>query len=412
MMAAGSPGSPRDTLAVIGGGRWARVIASVLANMDLPFNSTIIVSQSNPARLASALASDRRGPIAIVPTIGEALNRFGLKAAIIANAARVHVASAEQLIEAGIPVLIEKPAALTMAEAARLLELADANGVCVAPSLSFLHCSYLHRFAMMIGADKGKLRGLTLEWTDPTSEVRYDDPKSYDPGISVAQDVMPHVWSILGLAVGMPAGDVGVKSCRIARGGRWATYGLEVQGVPCLVTVRRDAPARRRFLKAEISSGEELAIDFTVEPGTILSGSTRFSADPGWTERPGPLWGQIQDFLAALKGRTAEPDTHALLGSVGLVERCDALLKQRQRNWLRLSRTESELHYALRDMLCGRFYKEGHGRPGDVRALDAWVAIAVRQFRASGGDVDIDSWTQQVSASAGMTLPLKNVSQG
>lgn len=383
----------RDTLAVIGGGRWARVIVSALANLESPFASTVVVSQSNAARLASALASSRTVRFAVVPTIGEALNRFHLGAAIIANAARAHAASAEQLIEAGVPVLIEKPAALTTTQAAHLLEMADANGVCVVPSLSFLHCSYLHRFGMMIAANKKKLRRLTLEWTDPASEVRHGERKSYDAGISVAQDLMPHVWSIIGLAVGTQAGHVEVGSCRIARGGCWASYRLEVHGVPCHVAVKRDAAARRRFLKAEMDCGEELAIDFTVEPGIIISGSTSFGGDPQWTERPGPLSGQIQDFFAA-RGRTAEPARQALLGSVALAERCDMLLKRRQREWLAPFRSERDLRYALQDLLSERFYKKRRARPGDARALDEWVANAVRQFRASAGGADIDALSE------------------
>src|SRR5262245_967863 len=125
-----------DTLAVIGGGRWARVITSVLVSSDLPFASVAVVSNSNAAVLSQALASTRFARFTIVPTIEEALRRFRVGAAIIANAARAHIGTAGNMIGVGVPVLIEKPAALAVEKARRLLEMADQNDVCAMPSLS------------------------------------------------------------------------------------------------------------------------------------------------------------------------------------------------------------------------------------------------------------------------------------
>src|SRR4051812_23024329 len=117
----------RDTLALVGGGRWARVIASVLADLELPFATVVVVSRSNAAILTQTFSASRFARFVVVPTIEEALNQFGLGAAIIANAARAHVVSAERLIGAGIPVLIEKPAVLSVKEGRRLLQMADRN---------------------------------------------------------------------------------------------------------------------------------------------------------------------------------------------------------------------------------------------------------------------------------------------
>jgi hypothetical protein len=183
-------------------------------------------------------------------------------------------------------------------------------GVCAMPSLTFLHCSYVDRFAKAIGADGERLKHLKLDWADPVTEIRYGDRKSYDPGISVAQDVVPHVWAILSQIARTPIQADGVKSCRIAAGG------------------------------------------------------------PQWAERSGPLSRQLQDFFSALNRRTAEPVAQALLGLVALAERCDALLKQRQRNWLARGRAEGDLHYALRDLLSPRFYEQAQAPPGDRHALE------------------------------------------
>jgi hypothetical protein len=134
-----------------------------------------------------------------------------------------------------------------------------------------------------------------------------------------------------------------------------------------------------------------LAIDFTVEPGTVTSGGATESGDPQWAAGVRPLARQIGEFLAARKAHTNEAATQALLGSVTLAERCHILLRLRQRDWVRPTRATDELHYALRDLLAGRFYDEGIGRPGDARALNLWVEGKMRQFRAKDAEADIES---------------------
>ena len=391
----------RDTLALVGGGRWARVIASVLADLELPFATVVVVSRSNAAVLTQMFSASRFARFVIVPTIEEALNRFGLGAAIIANAARAHVASAERMIGAGIPVLIEKPAALSVNDGRRLLQMADRNGVCAMPSLPFLYCSYLDRFAEVLGSHPEKITRLRLEWSDPAAEIRYGERKSYDPGVSVAQDVAPHVWAILSQVAGGAIEADGVRSCRIARGGRSVCYSLHVDGVKCLVSMRRDAPARRRLLKAKMASRKDTAMDFSVEPGIILRGSTSVSGDVQWAQSPGPVLRQIQEFFSTLNRKTPKRAAEALLGSVALAERCDALLKQRQLKWLAQVRTEGDVRYALRDVLSARFYEQTDAAAGDAQALEVCVESALRLYCTSRGTIDIDALLLQ-DATAGM----------
>jgi predicted dehydrogenase len=220
-------GNRGGTLALVGGGRWARVIASVLSGLDTPFAHVLIVSRANAGFLAQNLPSSR---FEVVPTIDEALRRFRPNAAIIANAARAHVSNAERLIAASVPVLIEKPAALKEEEAARLLASAKRHGVCAMACLPLLHCSYLHRFIAQLAASGLSPENLTLEWEDAAGETRYGEPKRYDGGISVAQDVMPHAWAILSQVFGASIDADAVRACGIVAGGRGATYALEVGG--------------------------------------------------------------------------------------------------------------------------------------------------------------------------------------
>ena len=130
-------------IAIIGGGRWGRVILSVLATSDLPLTRITMVTSHNSAlvqKLVAQLASNCL--IRIVSTLDEIP-----AAAIIANAARSHGETAQQLIVQGAHLLIEKPVVLTSQEAQHLVTLARQAMRVVLPGLSYRFCSYLHHFA-------------------------------------------------------------------------------------------------------------------------------------------------------------------------------------------------------------------------------------------------------------------------
>ena len=122
-----------------------------------------------------------------------------------------------------------------------------------------------------------------------------------------------------------------------------------------------------------------------------MRGSTSLSGDPQWAESPGPLSRQIKEFFSTLNRKTPKRAAEALLGSVALVERCDALLKQRQRNWLAQVGNDGDLRYALRDLLSARFYEQTDAPAGDAQALEECVESALRLYCTSRGKIDIDA---------------------
>ena len=317
------------TLAIVGGGRWARVFISVLSAMDLP-HQLVVVSMSNTEKLASIRAKNN-SDFEIVPTLDHLLEQYDVEAAVVVNAARLHTDTASRLVEAGLSVLIEKPLALHKSDVDDLYARAAEIGVHVAPSLTFLHCTYLHNFARMIREHKERAVRARLEWSDPRAEVRYGEDKTYDPGISIAQDVIPHVWAILASTLGVRGELIEAQSCVAQRGGRMATFEFAFKGTPCHVVIERDAQVRSRRLVVEFPSGPQLTIDFSTEPGTIKIGSDTFSGDPDWDRATRPVPRQLQAFLTLVGQPTGEASLfQASMDSVSLAESSDALLKQQQ----------------------------------------------------------------------------------
>jgi len=309
----------RHDVAIIGGGRWGRVILSVLATSDLPVDRITLVTTHNAALaqdVVSRLASNH--PIRIVSELSDSP-----PVAIIANAARSHGETARNLIARGAHLLIEKPVVLTLPEARQLLSLARAARTILLPALSYRFCSYLRNFARRI-APLRPLTGFDLLWTDPAGEIRYGEQKTYDTTINVADDVMPHVSSIL--SVLFPQGVFSVKSCRMARGGKSATLKLSAGGMKGSVTLECDSDRRRRTIQLSAPA----SLDFSVEPGTMTIGAETMTADAKWANSPGPLARQLRYFLECVEqGKTSGHDETALLESVRLAESASALFNSR-----------------------------------------------------------------------------------
>jgi predicted dehydrogenase len=309
----------RHDVAIIGGGRWGRVILSVLATSDLPVDRITLVTTHNAAlaqNVVSRLASNH--PIRIVSELSD-----GPSVAIIANAARSHGETARNLIARGAHLLIEKPVVLTFPEAQHLLSLARAAHTILLAGLSYRFCSYLRNFARRIEPLR-PLTGFNLCWTDPAGEIRYGEKITYDATINVADDVMPHIWAIL--SVLFPQAVFSVKSCRMARGGKSATFTLSADGMKGSVTLERDGDRRRRIIQLSAPG----SLDFSVEPGTMTIGAETLTADSDWANSPWPLARQLRYFLECVEqGKIAEDDETALLESVRLAESASALFNAR-----------------------------------------------------------------------------------
>jgi predicted dehydrogenase len=309
----------RHDVAIIGGGRWGRVILSVLATSDLPLDRITIVTTHNAAlaqNVVSQLAS--RHPIRIVSALPDRPS-----AAIIVNAAHSHGETARNLIARGVHLLIEKPVALVLPEARHLVALAHEAHTILLPGLNYRFCSYLHNFARRIES-RYSFSGFELHWSDPASEIRYGEQKTYDASINVADDVMPHIWTIL--SVLFPQGVFEVTSCTTARSGKSATFTLAAGAMKGTVTLERDSDRRRRWIQLSAPA----SLDFSVEPGIMTVGAETMTADADWATSPRPLARQLRYFLECVEeGKTAGADDTALIESVRLAESASTLLSAR-----------------------------------------------------------------------------------
>ena len=113
-----------DHVAVIGGGRWARVLLEVLSGIVPPFVQISVHSPRNSQSMLTWASARGLGERIQVSSIYPEVTAGESCAVIVANAARDHEKAIEWALSRCLPVLVEKPITLSFAATQRLSELA------------------------------------------------------------------------------------------------------------------------------------------------------------------------------------------------------------------------------------------------------------------------------------------------
>lgn len=118
------------------------------------------------------------------------------------------------------------------------------------------------------------------------------------------------------------------QQCLVNKGGNRVEFLMSVDSIQAKVAFENNVSKRCRKLILNYVNGEEISIDFHIEPGTITLAAEKFSADPEWESQPRPLNRQYNYFfeLCAL-GKTPEKESHACIDSMVLIEKASELLQ-------------------------------------------------------------------------------------
>jgi predicted dehydrogenase len=221
----------------------------------------------------------------------------GLDVVTVAAPASAHAELATHALERGLHVYVEKPIALTVADAQALVALAEARGLVLA-------CGHQERAIF-------RAMGLL---DAPETPVRIEAVRrsSYYPGrgtdVSCGLDMMIHDYD-LALALN-PSAPASVKaSGRIVHGPHLDEILTEVafaDGMVLTVDGSRLDDERKRTMKIVFPSGT-VELDFMAK---TFSNSTGFALDPGYAETPDgkdPLGASVSAFLSSVRGDAARP---------------------------------------------------------------------------------------------------------
>ncbi len=275
---------------------------------------------------------------------------------IVANAARDHEWAAELVLRAEFAALVEKPLASSGPAARRLLDLARARPARLAAAHVFTYARYVERFAELIDAC-GDPHSIRIKWTDLSAESRYGENKSYDFGLPIFADVLPHVLSIVNAL--LPGTCFSFHGLSLGNGGRQVALELAADHRPLRVELARETAKRERTIEVVTPSGS-LFLDFSTEPGIIRQGASVSVGDPDWGRRAGPLASMLRAYLDWTTGASNDKRLDPALGVeiCQLIDRIDAPYRQLQTDWLVTpnfgvrTRDEADANYALRENLC------------------------------------------------------------
>ena len=221
----------------------------------------------------------------------------GLDVVTIAAPASAHAALAVKALERGVHVYVEKPIALTVADAQALVALAEARGLVLA-------CGHQERAIF-------RAMGL-LDAPETPLRIEAVRRSSYYPGrgtdVSCGLDMMIHDYD-LALALNASA-PISVKaSGRTLHGPCLDEIFTEVafaDGMVLTVDGSRLDEGRKRTMKIVYPSGV-VDLDFMAK---TFSNETGFVLDPDYAETSDgkdPLGASVQAFLAAVRGDAARP---------------------------------------------------------------------------------------------------------
>jgi len=169
---------------------------------------------------------------------------------VVANAAHDHEKAIEWALLERLPVLVEKPVTLSATSTQRMIQLANFQKTYLATAHVFLFASYIEAFSELI-SDNARIDSVKVRWMDPKSESRYGEFKSYDSGLPIYADWLPHIYSILDSFMTGPAHISEILG--FSRGGSDLKINLQYGQTPCVIELVRNGVSRQRVIEVTTS---------------------------------------------------------------------------------------------------------------------------------------------------------------
>ena len=342
-----------NLIAIVGGGRWARVLIEVLS--VIVSNDTIITIHSlhnYQAMLAWVLQNKFRQNVTVYADLPK-FDKHTIGAMIVVNAARDHESAIEKGLNACVPVLVEKPVTLSYTATLRLAKLARKKQTLFAPAHIFLFTRYLFNFSDLVNSS-GKIKSIQIDWADPKLEKRYGEHKYFDQGLPIFFDCLPHVLSIISVVTKEKS--IKCTNLVLHKGGSDIEIKLMLGDIFCDIRLIRNSNARKRTIN--VTANQQLQLDFTKEPGVINNGTSIVSGDHKWTTGERPAAQMLSAFLTQSAG--GRPDARLDIGqglcANELIDEVSHFYNQALFLWLKDKLfspvlMDDDLQYALREIL-------------------------------------------------------------
>jgi len=338
------------SVAIIGGGRWARTIATVLAGLNAHPERLFMHARTNADDVTNWVYAQRLNDQITVCDDWPDYAVARPSAVIVANRAADHVAAARAALDAGIPVLVEKPLAIGADAVGGLLESAAQSNTLLAVSNVFLFARYMDVFVALT-ARHGRIHSLAVFWEDGRDEIVRGVKKKYDAGVTVLDDVLPH---ILPLSALITAHDAAFSSLRIAEGGAHVLIEAAANGIPLSISLVRNGQDRKRLLHVQTDRGI-FRLDFSSEPARVVTPDSQQKMVDGPDGGLGPLAAMLTVFLKAAEGGILDSrlSPEKALPIAFFADQARASYRAQQQEWIKSrprASPDAALAYALKEI--------------------------------------------------------------
>ena len=277
-------------IAVLGGGRWARVHISVLKTITEHSVEIFWLTRHNANENRTWL--NNNGSInAHIVEDEELLWALRPDAVIITTATPTHISLLKRALDQRVPAFCEKPFALDIETAVQLASYAQTQNTVAGVNLEFLYANYLSDFAHTLKSIP--LESVDLVWHDPIHEVRHGEVKKSDSSTPHLHDALPHCWSVL--QVLLP--DLSLKICKVDVENQNVIVSANSATSRLAFTFSLSRKAHNRRRVVDVNNGMAI-LDFSTEPGTTtLNGEVTQNQ---WRGNR-PMVGSVGSFLRQIE---------------------------------------------------------------------------------------------------------------
>lgn len=376
-------------VAIIGGGRWARVLSETVSKI-VPKSTIISIYSPHNAKAMSVWALEKNFEQDIYAYSDfSKLESQQVNVAIVVNAARDHAPIIEKILQMGVPVLVEKPVTLSYASTRQLAKLANAKKILFASAHVFLFARYVDNFSQIV-SDSGKVKSIYVDWVDPKSESRYGESKLYDQGLPIFYDWLPHVLSV----VSRLTDNTLIQDIRLDfyKGGSHVEIKFMLGDVFCHINLIRNGDIRQRVFK--VNTNQELKLDFSNEPGSIHNGPHISCGDEKWDIEKRPAAQMLSMFLVQAAGGNIDKrlDIDIGLRANKLIDRVESFYNQALLSWLKVKLVspvlvDTDLEYALKEIILFDGY------------FSTNIDTCIENIKQVFSGKDTDKWHNKISKS-------------
>lgn len=381
---------PRE-VAVIGGGRWGKIITGVLAGFKQGVSKIHIISNRNFENITQWLKEGSlenqllKEKVVVDRHLDYVIKNQAIEAAFVVNAPAQHYDTAKTLLRANKHVLVEKPFVCQLSQAEELVALAKQKNLLLAVGLEFMLATYIHCFRDVIKQRAGELEQVKIIWHDVFKEQRHGVLKLPDMTVNVFTDIFPHLLSILNVL--FENKKARIENICLREGGDSAKLDLVYGLLPVSVSLSRTEKFAQRVIEVRGHNGRIFKLDFTHEPAQIQIDKEPLPRDPYYLDSPGTLDMELRLFLQEVQLKQYQLPFLAdkTMGMVETIEEGNKIINQEQTslvsNYLfnhHSANPDFELIVALREHLLLNFLETGLVKnPKDEVAINSWTKKAL-----------------------------------